>query len=395
MKRKNVEHTLQLFWMLPTIAGIVFFWFIYNGACSISNWLIDWSLDWLIDRSIDRSIDWLIVRSIDWLIARLIDWLIGFFICINFDNIPRRFRWSWTSVVPFPCTFSSSRRSSRPSTATSPTAFPKKLWRSTTKSAPMITKSPTVMSREALQAFILKYDPCVEDLATLPEGSREKVVFGPDDPDVISQQLFYLLADYYLKNTDHKRAIRLYTTDLSINPRRMDSWAGLAMSKSLEVEKNLTSVSCWFIDRWACLWIDWLINWLIVRLVDWLIDWLIDRLIDWLAGIFLVQNETIAAALRRGDGCDQMSLYCRENCPGFGEIVHWDRLETLRAAIVSQPATEAGTVSWRNFLLPKNTLRLCLLNCLARDCQLDWKTFFPSESAVPAEAKRKGGPPKG
>ncbi|OQV24649.1 Calcineurin-binding protein cabin-1 [Hypsibius exemplaris] len=109
------------------------------------------------------------------------------------------------------------------------------------KIVPMIERLPTVLSREDLQLFIRNYDPVTGNLDALPGFGLEKIGLTPENPDLISQHLFYLLADFYMKNVDHKRAIKLYTTDLLINPRRMDSWAGLACCKYVEVEQKLTS----------------------------------------------------------------------------------------------------------------------------------------------------------
>lgn len=45
-------------------------------------------------------------------------------------------------------------------------------------------------------------------------------------PDVhpVTESLFFLLADYYFKNKEFKKAKYFYIQDLGINPNRFDSW---------------------------------------------------------------------------------------------------------------------------------------------------------------------------
>ncbi|XP_058817012.1 calcineurin-binding protein cabin-1-like [Topomyia yanbarensis] len=53
--------------------------------------------------------------------------------------------------------------------------------------------------------------------------------------------IFYLLADYYFKSRDFFKAIEYYVMDLTIEPTRFDSWAGIALSKSSKCETMLNS----------------------------------------------------------------------------------------------------------------------------------------------------------
>ncbi|XP_058446519.1 calcineurin-binding protein cabin-1-like isoform X3 [Malaya genurostris] len=53
--------------------------------------------------------------------------------------------------------------------------------------------------------------------------------------------IFYLLADFYFKNRDFSKAINYYVMDLTIEPRRFDSWAGISLSKASKCETMLNS----------------------------------------------------------------------------------------------------------------------------------------------------------
>ncbi|XP_055540519.1 calcineurin-binding protein cabin-1-like isoform X2 [Wyeomyia smithii] len=53
--------------------------------------------------------------------------------------------------------------------------------------------------------------------------------------------IYYLLADYYFKNRDFSKAIEFYIMDLTVEPTRFDSWAGVALSKASKCETLLNS----------------------------------------------------------------------------------------------------------------------------------------------------------
>lgn len=63
------------------------------------------------------------------------------------------------------------------------------------------------------------------------------------DPHKIQKRLYYLLADFYLKNSELKKAVKFYQLDLVINALRVDSWAGLALAKKSQIEQELNAVS--------------------------------------------------------------------------------------------------------------------------------------------------------
>ncbi|OQR70640.1 calcineurin-binding protein cabin-1-like [Tropilaelaps mercedesae] len=60
------------------------------------------------------------------------------------------------------------------------------------------------------------------------------------DKELISE-LYYLLGDFYFKSRDFVKASRHYMLDSCINPNRIDSWAGMALSRSAQIEQRLNS----------------------------------------------------------------------------------------------------------------------------------------------------------
>lgn len=75
-------------------------------------------------------------------------------------------------------------------------------------------------------------DGSVNTFPTLPDTSN----FSP-----VVLELYYLLGDYYFKNKEFAKAIRYYTLDVCLNPDRLDSWAGLALSRSTQIEQRINS----------------------------------------------------------------------------------------------------------------------------------------------------------
>lgn len=53
--------------------------------------------------------------------------------------------------------------------------------------------------------------------------------------------IYYILADYYFKNRDFGKAIKYYAMDLTVEPTRFDSWAGISLSKASKCETILNS----------------------------------------------------------------------------------------------------------------------------------------------------------
>ncbi|KAL3843014.1 hypothetical protein ACJMK2_020975 [Sinanodonta woodiana] len=71
-----------------------------------------------------------------------------------------------------------------------------------------------------------------------PTMSSERQVKLP-----IVKELYYLLADYYLKvNKEAGKAIKFYLHDLCVNPTRLDSWAGMALARMSQLEQKLSSI---------------------------------------------------------------------------------------------------------------------------------------------------------
>ncbi|XP_021709243.1 calcineurin-binding protein cabin-1 isoform X2 [Aedes aegypti] len=55
------------------------------------------------------------------------------------------------------------------------------------------------------------------------------------------RSIYYILADYYFKSRDFSKAIKYYTMDLTLEPTRFDSWAGISLSKASKCETMLNS----------------------------------------------------------------------------------------------------------------------------------------------------------
>ncbi|GFQ82744.1 calcineurin-binding protein cabin-1 [Trichonephila clavata] len=84
----------------------------------------------------------------------------------------------------------------------------------------------------------------VDNYTAYIEGVTEKCPEAPfkDKPvsDVV-KDLYYLLGDYYFKNKEFSKAIKFYLMDICINPDRQDSWAGMALSRSSQLDQKLNS----------------------------------------------------------------------------------------------------------------------------------------------------------
>ncbi|CAG2220452.1 CABIN1 [Mytilus edulis] len=61
------------------------------------------------------------------------------------------------------------------------------------------------------------------------------------NPSPVSQELYYLLADYYFKNHEQAKAIKYYMNDICVNPSRLDSWPGMALARMSQLEQKLNS----------------------------------------------------------------------------------------------------------------------------------------------------------
>ncbi|WAR03684.1 CABIN-like protein [Mya arenaria] len=83
-----------------------------------------------------------------------------------------------------------------------------------------------------------------EEIQSYIEGSVNTPPTLPDNRTVTVSavdEVYYLLADYYLKNKESMKAIRFYTHDLSYTPNRLDSWAGMALARMSQLEAKLSS----------------------------------------------------------------------------------------------------------------------------------------------------------
>ncbi|XP_027203687.2 uncharacterized protein LOC113797495 isoform X2 [Dermatophagoides pteronyssinus] len=60
-----------------------------------------------------------------------------------------------------------------------------------------------------------------------------------EESNSVTSTLYYLLADHHFKSKDFAKAKYFYINDLSLNPERFDSWAGLALSINYQVDQML------------------------------------------------------------------------------------------------------------------------------------------------------------
>ncbi|GIY38511.1 calcineurin-binding protein cabin-1 [Caerostris extrusa] len=84
----------------------------------------------------------------------------------------------------------------------------------------------------------------VDNYTAYIEGVTEKFPEAPFKDKPVSElvkDLYYLLGDYYFKNKEFSKAIRFYLMDICINPDRQDSWAGMALSRSSQLDQKLNS----------------------------------------------------------------------------------------------------------------------------------------------------------
>ncbi|PRD36635.1 UNVERIFIED_CONTAM: Cabin1 [Trichonephila clavipes] len=84
----------------------------------------------------------------------------------------------------------------------------------------------------------------VDNYTAYIEGVTEKCPEAPFKDKPVSdavKDLYYLLGDYYFKNKEFSKAIKFYLMDICINPDRQDSWAGMALSRSSQLDQKLNS----------------------------------------------------------------------------------------------------------------------------------------------------------
>ena len=75
-----------------------------------------------------------------------------------------------------------------------------------------------------------------------PDKREDRIWLDEENlTDSVIKHMYYLLADYYMKNNDRSNAIKNYMMDISFNPSRFDSWAALALCKAADIEDKLRS----------------------------------------------------------------------------------------------------------------------------------------------------------
>lgn len=97
------------------------------------------------------------------------------------------------------------------------------------------------LMREIVNTVPLEFNPerevCIindyiEEGCKLSESSIVKVD--------VTEDIYYLLADYYFKNKDFQKAKQFYALDLVLNPERFDSWAASALIRANEIDRKLS-----------------------------------------------------------------------------------------------------------------------------------------------------------
>lgn len=98
----------------------------------------------------------------------------------------------------------------------------------------ILTLVPTCNSPGPFVEKTIAYIDGLTDV--LPANNIENFAGVP-----IVHDLFYLLGDYYFKYKEQSKAIRFYLLDLCVEPDRFDSWAGMALARSSQLEYRLNT----------------------------------------------------------------------------------------------------------------------------------------------------------
>ncbi|CAG0879429.1 unnamed protein product [Cyprideis torosa] len=120
---------------------------------------------------------------------------------------------------------------------------------------PSITNDIECLFRRILQQLPATCDPVehlqpltdyIEGRTDVPPSNRPPT--PPPEADNDHQttiwmltDIYYFLADHYMKRKDFSKASKYYELDIIMNPSRFDSWAGLAMAKTGALEAKLNS----------------------------------------------------------------------------------------------------------------------------------------------------------
>lgn len=74
------------------------------------------------------------------------------------------------------------------------------------------------------------------------KGETDVPIFYKDPPTSHPlPDIYYLIADYHFKNKEWELAIDYYIQDLTVCPKRLDSWAALSLAQKTQLEKLLNS----------------------------------------------------------------------------------------------------------------------------------------------------------
>lgn len=105
-----------------------------------------------------------------------------------------------------------------------------------------------LLKLKKLAPKIDNFDELMLNIESYLNGTSDQVPTKPDDVDPLVEEIFYLLADFYFKNGETKKAMKYYIRDLSLCPTRLDSWAALALIHSSFLTDLLSEVNYRFED---------------------------------------------------------------------------------------------------------------------------------------------------
>ena len=101
-----------------------------------------------------------------------------------------------------------------------------------------------LLKLKKLAPKIDNFDELMKNIELYLNGASDQVPTKPEDVDPLVEEIFYLLADFYFKNGENKKAMKYYMRDLSLCPTRLDSWAALALIHSSFLTDLLSEVKC-------------------------------------------------------------------------------------------------------------------------------------------------------
>lgn len=109
-----------------------------------------------------------------------------------------------------------------------------------------ITPDVEILLKRIIQLIPQQSDPVllVDRMGQFVEGQLTELPIPPNTYQRLPTKvncIYYLLGDFYFKNSEWPKAIRHYLLDVCVNPIRLDSWAGMALARGSQLETRLNS----------------------------------------------------------------------------------------------------------------------------------------------------------